>query len=100
FAGRSSRKVTHPISYESVDGFFRSMGHRPGRLRLTPYELGPSDGINELRLVSQIIPGNRREPAPKAHPLKGGSTPKSRTVVKGLRTSDPAWRVFAASSGC
>ena len=29
-----------------------------------------------------------------------GSTPKSRTVVKGLRASDPAWRVFAASSGC
>ena len=31
---------------------------------------------------------------------KTGSTPKSRTVVKGLRASDPAWRVFAASSGC
>src|SRR5690606_21568207 len=32
--------------------------------------------------------------------VQEGSTPKSRTVVKGLRTSDPAWRVFAASSGC
>lgn len=29
-----------------------------------------------------------------------GSTPKSRTVVKGLRTSGLAWRLFAASSGC
>lgn len=29
-----------------------------------------------------------------------GSTPKSRTVVKELRTSDLAWRPSAASSGC
>jgi len=29
-----------------------------------------------------------------------GSTPKSRTVVKGWRTSNPAWRSFAASLGC
>ena len=32
-----------------------------------------------------------------AHP---GSTPKSRTVVKGLRTSGLAWQPCAASSGC
>ncbi len=31
---------------------------------------------------------------------EGGSTPKSRTVVKGLRTSGLAWRPFVASSGC
>ena len=29
-----------------------------------------------------------------------GSTPTPRTVVKGWRTSNPAWRSFAASSGC
>ena len=29
-----------------------------------------------------------------------GSTPKSRTVVKGWKTSDPAEQSFAASSGC
>ena len=29
-----------------------------------------------------------------------GSTPKPRTVMKGLITSNPAWRPFAASSGC
>ncbi len=29
-----------------------------------------------------------------------GFTPKPRTVVKGWKTSDPAWRLFAASSGC
>lgn len=29
-----------------------------------------------------------------------GSTPKSRTVVKGLRTSNPALQLFAASLGC
>lgn len=29
-----------------------------------------------------------------------GSTPKSRTVVKGLRTSGLAWRPFVASWGC
>src|SRR5690606_34480549 len=29
-----------------------------------------------------------------------GSTPKSRTVVKGLRTSGLAWRPFVASSDC
>lgn len=29
-----------------------------------------------------------------------GSTPKPRTVVKGWKTSNPAWRSFVASSGC
>jgi nucleoside-diphosphate-sugar epimerase len=29
-----------------------------------------------------------------------GSTPKSRTVVKGWKTSNPLWRSFAASLGC
>ena len=29
-----------------------------------------------------------------------GSTPKSRTVVKGLKTSNPALQLFAASLGC
>lgn len=29
-----------------------------------------------------------------------GSTPKSRTVVKGWKTSNPLWRPFAASLGC
>ena len=33
-------------------------------------------------------------------PRRLGSTPKSRTVVKGLRTSGLAWRLFAASLGC
>ena len=32
--------------------------------------------------------------------LEAGSTPKSRTVVKGLRTSNPALQLFAASLGC
>ena len=34
------------------------------------------------------------------HIRREGSTPKSRTVVKGLRTSGLAWRPFVASSGC
>jgi len=34
------------------------------------------------------------------HESVPGSTPKSRTVVKGWRTSNPAWRSFAASLGC
>ena len=45
----------------------------------------------------------KRKPAPGVlvHSDQGrGSTPKPRTVVKGWKTSDPAWRLFAASSGC
>ncbi len=57
------------------------------------------DVVSEFRKAIREATGKRLGDVALA-PASPGSTPKSRTVVKGLRTSGLAWRPFAAALGC
>ncbi|MFN3704094.1 hypothetical protein, partial [Thermomonas sp.] len=60
--------------------------------------LAPLDSSTHQTLKNTWVTWLR--PSLEALEKDPGSTPKSRTVVKELRTSDPAWRPYVASSGC
>ena len=80
-----------------TSGQVRSDGPTP------PYSKLPSDPAMERWLMNQFglyYIGSLLTLVGYDPNFTVGSTPKPRTVVKGWKTSDPAWRLFAASSGC
>lgn len=68
-------------------------------LHLTPQDLGRPDPD---RLCPTASGQSRYDETRtlKSPATEKGSTPISRTVLKELQPSDPAWRPFAASLGC
>ncbi|WP_206513559.1 hypothetical protein, partial [Xanthomonas euvesicatoria] len=52
------------------------------------------------RVAATRTPRTKRGHQPTGDQRREGSTPISRTVVKELQPSDPAWPPFAASLGC
>ena len=71
----------------SFSVLFLLIGRRLGRDKMGTDAFAVGNLILGAAYVLQLLEGS-------------GSTPISRTVLKELRTSDPAWHPFCASLGC